>query len=100
MKEILLGGTNSGSGKTTLSLGLIKALMNRGLIVQPYKVGPDYVDTGFHTRLCDRDSINLDEFMVEDDRILACLYTRALEGADIAITEGVMGLYDGLGQTS
>lgn len=97
MKEILLAGTNSGSGKTTLSLGLIKALMNRGLVVQPYKVGPDYVDTGFHSRLCDRDSINLDEFMVEDDRVLADLYSRSLEGSDIAITEGVMGFYDGLG---
>ncbi|AXY26128.1 cobyrinic acid a,c-diamide synthase [Suicoccus acidiformans] len=97
MKEFLIAGVTSGVGKTTISLGLMQALINRGLIVQPYKVGPDYVDTAFHTKITQRSSVNLDQFMLQDIEVLRALYARALVGTDIAMVEGVMGLYDGYG---
>lgn len=97
MKEVMIAGVTSGVGKTTVTLGLLQALVNRKLMVQPFKVGPDYIDTGYHSYLCQKDSINIDAFLVPDPHVLRALYTRALQGADIAVVEGVMGLYDGLG---
>ena len=97
MRQIMIAGVSSGVGKTTLTLGIMQALKNKGLDVQPYKVGPDYIDTGFHCRVCERPSINLDEFMIPDDAVLKSLYLRALLDADIGVVEGVMGLYDGFG---
>ncbi|MBG9985836.1 cobyrinate a,c-diamide synthase [Facklamia sp. DSM 111018] len=97
MKQIMIAGVSSGVGKTILTLGIMKALKNRGLSVQPYKVGPDYIDTGFHRRVCQQPSINLDEFLITDDDVLRSLYLRALQGKDISVIEGVMGLYDGFG---
>ncbi|KAA9234841.1 MULTISPECIES: cobyrinate a,c-diamide synthase [Aerococcus] len=97
MRALMIAGATSNVGKTTLTLGLIQALIKRGLKVQPYKVGPDYIDTRFHQEISHRPSINLDQFLVPDNQVLKALYTRHLEGSDIAVVEGVMGLFDGFG---
>jgi len=96
MKKLLIAGTNSGVGKTTLALGIMKALKNKGLNVQPYKVGPDYIDTAYHTHVTGKASRNLDAYMLEDD-LLKYLFNKASQDADVAVVEGVMGLYDGYG---
>ncbi|HSQ33769.1 MAG TPA: cobyrinate a,c-diamide synthase [Peptostreptococcaceae bacterium] len=96
MKKILIGGTNSGVGKTTISIGIMKALKNRGLNVQPYKVGPDYIDTTYHTFVTNRESRNLDSYMLEDE-VIKCLFSKNSIDVDISVVEGVMGLYDGYG---
>lgn len=98
MKQMLIAGTSSGVGKTTITLGIIQAMINRGLTVQPFKVGPDYIDTGFHTRISGRFSKNLDEYLIPETSTLKELYTQSLEGSDIAVIEGVMGMFDGLGK--
>ena len=71
------------------------ALTSRGLKVQPFKVGPDFIDPSYHTKICGRTSRNLDPFMMGDDGCRST-FSRAIEGADIAVIEGVMGLYDGI----
>lgn len=90
--RILLAGTGSGCGKTTASLLLMAALKARGLEVAPYKVGPDYIDPGFHRAVCGRPSYNLDSWLMTP-HAMACLLNRSY---DIAVIEGVMGYYDGL----
>lgn len=97
MKEFMLAGVSSGVGKTTVTLGILKALANRGYQVQPYKVGPDYIDTAYHSRITKRVSRNLDSFMIPDESALAWSYYKWHQGADVAVIEGVMGLFDGLG---
>ena len=97
MKKIMIAGTSSGSGKTTITLGLLQALINRGLKVQPYKVGPDYVDTEYHTRVTQLASRNLDMFLVQEKETLNQLFKKEAHLADIAVIEGVMGLFDGFG---
>lgn len=92
---IIVAGTHSGCGKTTISGGLMAALVKRGLVVQPFKVGPDFIDPTHHTAICGRNSRNLDPFMMGEDGV-ASTFSRACSGADIAVIEGVMGLYDGL----
>ncbi|MBJ3814669.1 cobyrinate a,c-diamide synthase [Shimwellia pseudoproteus] len=92
----VLAGTSSGCGKTTLTLGLLCALAARGLRVQPGKVGPDYLDTGWHQAISGVPSCNLDSFMLPESTLNA-LFRRRLMQADIAVIEGVMGLYDGYG---
>ena len=92
----VLAGTGSGCGKTTATLGLLTLLQQRGLRVQPYKVGPDYLDTGWHTALCGVASRNLDAFLLPPS-ILNALVSEHMLQADIAVIEGVMGLYDGYG---
>ncbi len=94
MTSFLIGATTSNSGKTTITMGLLRALSNRGLIVQPYKCGPDYIDTMFHKQASGRKSINLDTFMSSTCHIKE-LFELYSVGADIRIVEGVMGLYDG-----
>jgi cobyrinic acid a,c-diamide synthase len=92
---IIIAGTHSGCGKTTIAGALMSALVKRGLTVQPFKVGPDFIDPTHHTAICGRYSRNLDPFMMEEDGVIDT-FVRACQGADIAVIEGVMGLYDGL----
>ena len=96
MKKILIAGTNSGVGKTTISLGIMQALTKRNLKVQPYKVGPDYIDPSYHTFITKRNSRNLDSYMLDDEKI-KYIVKNASKDADISVIEGVMGLYDGYG---
>ncbi|WP_436856397.1 cobyrinate a,c-diamide synthase [Citrobacter tructae] len=92
----VLAGTGSGCGKTTVTLGLLSLLKQRGLRVQPCKVGPDYLDTAWHTAICGTPSCNLDSFMLPES-ILNALFSERMQQVDIAVIEGVMGLYDGYG---
>jgi cobyrinic acid a,c-diamide synthase len=96
--RIVIAGTHSGCGKTTITCGIMAALTARGLKVQPFKTGPDFIDPSHHTRICGRRSRNLDPFMMGEQ---GCIDTfiRATTGADIAVIEGVMGIYDGIDGT-
>ena len=96
--RIVIAGTHSGCGKTTVASGIMAALTARGLKVQPFKVGPDFIDPSHHTKICGRISRNLDPFMMGEE---GCIDTfiRATTGADIAVIEGVMGMYDGVDGT-
>ena len=94
IKGIVIAGTSSGSGKTTVTLGLMAALKRRGFTVAPFKVGPDFIDPGHHGRITGMSSRNLDGWMLPREYNLACFQNTA-ENADIAVVEGVMGLFDG-----
>src|SRR3954469_22681656 len=90
--RFLIAAPSSNSGKTTLTLGLLRLLHNRGLQVQPFKCGPDYIDTKHHTAAAVAQSINLDTFMMDQDHVQSLFHKY---DADISIVEGVMGLFDG-----
>ena len=94
--RIMLAGISSGCGKTTASLALMAALREKDLVVAPFKSGPDYIDPGFHRIACGRPSHNLDEWLCGPDSV-ARILAEGSEGADIAVIEGAMGMYDGLG---
>src|SRR5215475_6152037 len=96
---IVVAGVASGVGKTTVTLGLMEAFRRRGLTVQGFKVGPDFIDPGFHEIATGRGSYNLDGWMCGHDHVLATV-ARHAEGADLAIVEGVMGCFDGVEATS
>src|ERR1700743_3134927 len=91
---LIIAAPASGSGKTTLTLALLAALRRRGRIVQPYKSGPDYIDPAFHAIAANRASFNLDSWAMPRDRFDALL--TAADDADLALAEGVMGLFDGV----
>lgn len=94
ISQFLIAAPSSGSGKTTVSRGLMALLIKKGLKVQPFKCGPDYIDTKYHTAVCRRPSINLDTFMASAGHVKE-LYARYATGADACITEGMMVMYDG-----
>jgi cobyrinic acid a,c-diamide synthase len=94
ISQFLVAAAHSGAGKTTLTLGLLRALHRRGRRVQPFKCGPDYIDPLHHTTAAGRQSINLDGYLMSPGHIRD-LYHRYTADADVAITEGVMGLFDG-----
>ncbi|WP_394885051.1 cobyrinate a,c-diamide synthase [Clostridium butyricum] len=94
MKSIIIGSDASGGGKTTFTLGLMKALKNRELSVQGYKVGPDYIDPAFHKEVTNIESRNLDIHLMGKEGVI---YSYKKGCGDVGIIEGVMGLYDGIG---
>ena len=92
--QFLIAAPTSGSGKTTVSRGLMALFVKKGLKVQPFKCGPDYIDTKYHEVVCGRLSINLDTFMASQEHV-SSLYARYSADADVAVVEGMMGMYDG-----
>lgn len=92
--RLVVAAPSSGSGKTTVATGLMAALTARGLTVSPHKVGPDYIDPGYHALATGRPGRNLDAYLCGPERI-APLFAHGAAGADLAVVEGVMGLYDG-----
>ncbi|MEU8620853.1 cobyrinate a,c-diamide synthase [Streptomyces sp. NPDC048623] len=92
--RLVIAAPSSGAGKTTVATGLMAAFAGRGLAVSPHKVGPDYIDPGYHALATGRPGRNLDAYMCGTDRI-APLFLHGARGCDLAVVEGVMGLYDG-----
>lgn len=92
--QFLLAAPASGSGKTSIAMGLMKLFADKGYQVQPFKCGPDYIDTKFHGLATGKPSINLDTFMASDTHLKE-LYARYSHTADMCIVEGMMGMYDG-----
>ncbi|GAB3170314.1 cobyrinate a,c-diamide synthase [Streptomyces incanus] len=92
--RLVIAAPSSGSGKTTVATGLMAALAARGLAVSPHKVGPDYIDPGYHSLATGRVGRNLDAYLCGPD-LIGPLFLHGARGCDIAVVEGVMGLYDG-----
>ncbi len=99
LPRILIAGDRSSAGKTTISIGIMSVLREMGYKVQPFKVGLDFIDPSYHTDVAGRYSRNLDGYLMSEDAIRE-VYSHAVEGADIAVIEGVRGLYEGLEATS
>lgn len=94
MQPLIVAAPASGSGKSSLTLGLLGALRRRGLVPAPFKAGPDFIDPGHHAAVCGRPSHNLDGWMCGRQAVKE-IFTRGCRGADLAVIEGVMGLFDG-----
>ncbi|MGW4869451.1 cobyrinate a,c-diamide synthase [Streptomyces chartreusis] len=92
--RLVIAAPSSGSGKTTVATGLMAAFAARGLAVSPHKVGPDYIDPGYHTLASGRVGRNLDAYLCGPE-LVGPLFLHGARGCDIAVVEGVMGLYDG-----
>ena len=92
--SFLISAPTSGSGKTTIARGLMALLVKKGMRVQPFKCGPDYIDTKFHAAVCGCPSINLDTFMASREHVKE-LFVHYGADADVCIVEGMMGLFDG-----
>ena len=92
--SIVIAGERSGSGKTTVTLALLAALTARGERVQSFKVGPDYIDPMFHAHVTRRPCYNLDPVLTSLEYLRPCL-ARHTQNVDVAVVEGVMGLFDG-----
>ena len=92
--QFIISAPTSNAGKTTLTLGLLRALKARGLNVQPFKTGPDYIDPKFHTQASGTESVNLDLFMMPETH-LHQTYQKYGTDAEVLVVEGVMGLFDG-----
>ena len=99
LPRFMISAPGSGTGKTTLVCGLLKALLNRGLNVAAFKSGPDYIDPMFHSRVIGAKSRNLDIFMLGKETARMLVAKNAAK-ADVAVFEGAMGFYDGMGKTS
>jgi len=94
LSAFVIAGTHSGVGKTTISLAIMSALRQRGLKVQPFKIGPDFIDPGLHAKVCGVPSYNLDGWMLSQNYNRQS-FRKNLHGKDVAVVEGMMGLYDG-----
>ncbi|HEX8948771.1 MAG TPA: cobyrinate a,c-diamide synthase [Dissulfurispiraceae bacterium] len=94
MHGVMIAGTHSGCGKTTATLGILAALRRKGLEVQSFKAGPDFIDSGLHRLITGRHSRNLDIWMCGQDEVVATFRTHSAD-AGISVVEGAMGLYDG-----
>ena len=92
--RLVIAAPASGCGKTTVACGLMAALRGRGLVVSGHKVGPDYIDPGYHALATGRPPRNLDPFLSGED-LIAPMFRHGAAGAQIAVIEGVMGLFDG-----
>ena len=97
--RVVIAGTTSDCGKTTVATGVMGALVKNGITVQGFKVGPDYLDPSYHSRATGRPSRNLDTWLMGELGISET-FTKATQDAEIAVIEGVMGLFDGSGSTS
>jgi cobyrinic acid a,c-diamide synthase len=94
MKGVVIAGTHSGCGKTTVTMGILTALKKKGYKVQSFKAGPDFIDSGIHRLVTIRPSRNLDLWMCGENYVVKC-FRKYSTGVDMAVVEGVMGLYDG-----
>ncbi|MFZ3209143.1 MAG: cobyrinate a,c-diamide synthase [Geobacteraceae bacterium] len=98
MKSIIIAAPHSGSGKTIVTIGIMECLKRRGLRVAPFKVGPDFIDPGYHRMVTGRPSVNLDGWICSESFVRESFIHHA-QGTDMAVIEGVMGLFDGIGGT-
>ena len=96
--RLVLAGTTSGVGKTSITCAIIHALQKKGFSVQPFKVGPDYIDPSYLSSIAKKDAFNLDVWLMGKNRLLESFVSNSK--SDISIIEGVMGYYDGFGGDS
>src|SRR5581483_11695868 len=92
---IVIAGATSGVGKSSVAIAIMQSLKKRGYKVQPFKVGPDFIDPSYHTFVTGRQSRNLDVWLMRKIGVLNCFYN-SCDYADVAVIEGVMGFFDGI----